>query len=249
MLKKLYISIIFCLFSMIVQGFNFSVAPTRFEVNLDKIVTNEITLLNNTTKPMRIESFMETAPGYEKSDLNESIKLYPKLVSIKPGGKQVVRFRIKPESNMKDGEYKSYVVFKEVALKEKSKGELKKVGAQIKMLTELGISVYGYYGNIIKDVKVGNLVVNYNKKNSSLSVKMDSDSKGNSSELFQTKVELLNEKGMAIDTIISDFGRSNKLGKKKIESLIKLSKLNTKKIRVTILNSNKKIVAQKSIIL
>lgn len=249
MLKKLYILIIFCLFSMIVQGFNFSVAPTRFEVNLDKIVTNEITLLNNTTKPMRIESFIETAPGYEKSDLNESIKLYPKLVSIKPGGKQVVRFRIKPESNMKDGEYKSYVVFKEVPLKEKSKGEIEKVGAQIKMLTELGISVYGYYGNIIKDVKVENLAVNYNKKNSSLVMKMDSDSRGNSSELFQIKVDLLNEKGMVIDTIISDFGRSNKLGKKKIESLIKLNKLNAKKIRIMVLNSNKKIVAQKSIIL
>lgn len=249
MLKKLYILIIFCLFSMIVQGFNFSVAPTRFEVNLDKIVTNEIILLNNTTKPMRIESFIETAPGYEKSDLNESIKLYPKLVSIKPGGKQVVRFRIKPESNMKDGEYKSYVVFKEVPLKEKSKGEIEKVGAQIKMLTELGISVYGYYGNIIKDVKVENLAVNYNKKNSSLVMKMDSDSRGNSSELFQIKVDLLNEKGMVIDTIISDFGRSNKLGKKKIESLIKLNKLNAKKIRIMVLNSNKKIVAQKSIIL
>ncbi|MGL5367419.1 MAG: fimbria/pilus periplasmic chaperone [Cetobacterium somerae] len=249
MLKKLYISIIFCLFSLIAQGFNFSVAPTRFEVNLDKIVTNEITLLNNTTKPMRIESFIETAPGYEKSDLNESIKLYPKLVSIKPGGKQVVRFRIKPESNIKDGEYKSYVVFKEVPLKEKSKGEIEKVGAQIKMLTELGISVYGYYGNIIKDVKVENLAVNYNKKNTSLLIKMESDSKGNSSELFQTKVDMLDEKGRIIETITSDFGRSNKLGKKKIESLIKLNKLSAKKIRVTILNSNQKVVNQKFIAL
>lgn len=249
MLKKLYISIIFCFFSMIAQGFNFSVAPTRFEVNLDKIITNEITLLNNTTKPMRIESFIETAPGYEKSDLNESIKLYPKLVSIKPGGKQVVRFRIKPESNMKDGEYKSYVVFKEIPLKEKDKGEIGKVGAQIKMLTELGISVYGYYGNIIKNVKLENLTVNYNKKSSSLLVKMDSDSKGNSSELFQTKVDLLNEKGAVTETIISDFGRSNKSGKKKIESLIKLNKLSAKKIRVTILNSNQKVVSQKSITL
>lgn len=249
MLKKLYISMIFCLFSMRAQGFNFSVAPTRFEVNLDKIVTNEITLLNNTTKPMRIESFIETAPGYEKSDLNESIKLYPKLVSIKPGGKQVVRFRIKPKGNMKDGEYKSYVVFKEIPLKEKDKGEIGKVGAQIKMLTELGISVYGYYGDIIKDVKVENLAVNYNKKNSSLLVKMDSDSKGNSSELFQTKVDMLDEKGRVIETIISDFGRSNKLGKKKIESLIKLNKPSAKKIRVTILNSNQKVVSQKSITL
>ena len=65
----------FFLVGIISYSFNFSVAPTRIEIGLDKINTNEITLINNTTSPMRLESVLESAPAYEKYSLNEHIKL------------------------------------------------------------------------------------------------------------------------------------------------------------------------------
>ncbi|MGL5191131.1 MAG: hypothetical protein ACRCX7_13700, partial [Cetobacterium sp.] len=69
-MKKFILGIMFFLMMLTSYSFNFSVAPTRFEIGLDKINTNEITLINNTTSPMRLESFLESAPGYEKYSLN-----------------------------------------------------------------------------------------------------------------------------------------------------------------------------------
>ncbi|MGL4903630.1 MAG: fimbria/pilus periplasmic chaperone, partial [Cetobacterium sp.] len=178
-MKKFMLGIMFFLVMLTSYSFNFSVAPTRFEIGLDKINTNEITLINNTTGPMRLESFLESAPGYEKYSLNNHIKLYPKMVAIKPGSKQVVRFRVKPEAGMEAGEYKSYVVFKEIPLKESLNKRESKVDAQMKMITEVGISIYGYYGEIKRETNISNLQISYNSKTSNLKITADSNSKGN----------------------------------------------------------------------
>lgn len=245
-LKKTTIGILYFLLTLMSYAFNFSVAPTRFEISLDKVNTNEITLINNTTSPMRLESFLENAPGYEKYSLNNYIKLYPKMVAIKPGGKQVVRFRVKPEASMTSGEYKSYVVFKEIPLKENKEENSGKVDAQIKMITEVGISVYGYYGDINKGTNISNLKLSYNGKSSLLKIMADSDSKGNSSELLKQKIEVLGTGGIVVDTIDSQFGRTARWGKSKIESSMKIENLKGKKVRVTIFDSEGKIIIKKT---
>ena len=66
---------------------------------------------------------------------------------------------------MTSGEYKSYIVFKEIPIKEKEKNNTNKVDAQIKMITEVGISIYGYYGNIDKGINISDLKLSYNEKN------------------------------------------------------------------------------------
>ena len=244
--RKTVLGIFYFLLILTSYAFNFSVAPTRFEIKLDKVNTNEITLINNTTSPMRLESFVENAPGYEKYSLNDHIKLYPKIIAIKPGGKQVVRFRIKPEANMTSGEYKSYIVFKEIPIKEKEKNNTNKVDAQIKMITEVGISVYGYYGNIDKGINISDLKLSYNEKNSNLKITVDSNSKGNSSELLKQKIEVLGTGGIVANTIESQFGRTERTGKSKVESSIKIEGLKGKKVRVTIFDSEGNMIIKKT---
>lgn len=246
-LKRVIFGIIFFLMGLTSFSFNFSVAPTRFEIILDKINTNEITLINNTTSPMRLESFLESAPGYERYSLNEYIKLYPKLVAIKPGSKQVVRFRVKPNSAMEAGEYKSYVVFKEIPLKDTMNKNDGKVDAQIKMITEVGISIYGYYGEINRATNISNLNVMYNLKSSNLKITADSNSKGNSSELLKQKIEVFGANGAVEKTVDSQFGRTERNGKSKIESSLKIEGLKGKKVRVTIYDSQDKVIDKKTI--
>lgn len=246
-LKKTAIGILYFLLTLMSYAFNFSVAPTRFEISLDKVNTNEITLINNTTSPMRLESFLENAPGYEKYSLNNYIKLYPKMVAIKPGGKQVVRFRVKPEASMTSGEYKSYVVFKEIPLKENKEEKMGKVDAQIKMITEVGISIYGYYGEINRATNISNLNVMYNLKSSNLKITADSNSKGNSSELLKQKIEVFGANGAVEKTVDSQFGRTERNGKSKIESSLKIEGLKGKKVRVTIYDSQDKVIDKKTI--
>ncbi|MGL4977339.1 MAG: fimbria/pilus periplasmic chaperone [Cetobacterium sp.] len=227
--------ILFVLITIMGYAFNFSVAPTRFEIGLEKINTNEITLINNTSSPMRLESFVENAPGYEKYSLNEHIKLYPKMIAIKPGGKQIVRFRIKPESNMESGEYKSYVVFKEIPLKINSSEKNDKVNAQLKMITEVGISIYGYYGEVIKGTNISNLKIEY--KHSTLRTSADSNSTGNSSELLKQKIEIIGTGGIVNKTLETQFSRTERNGKSKLENSLKIENLKGKKVKVTIINS------------
>ena len=242
-LKRFMLGIIFFFVTLQNYAFNFSVAPTRFEIQLDKVNTNEITLINNTTNPMRLESFLESAPGYEKYSLNDYIKLYPKMVAIKPGSKQVIRFRVKPEPDMEAGEYKSYVVFKEIPLKESVNVSNEKVDAQIKMITEVGISVYGHYGEIDRGTNISNLKLAYDSQTSNLKVIADSNSKGNSSELLKQEIEIL---GVVTDTIDSQFWRTKRNGKSQIESITKIEGLKGKRVRVTIYNSQGKLLEKKT---
>lgn len=244
--KKRLAVVLFFLLTVMSYAFNFSVAPTRFEVVLDKVNTNEITLINNTTSPMRLESFLEVAPEYEKYSLNEHVKLYPKMIAIKPGGKQIVRFRIKPEGTMEAGEYKSYIVFKEIPLKDVNAQAGSVVAAQIKMITEVGISVYGYYGKINKDTNISDVKISYDLKTSNLKVTADSDSKGNSSELLNQKIEVLGPGGIVSQTLEVQFDRTKRSGKSKLENSMKIEGLKGKKVRVTILNSEGKVLERKT---
>ena len=245
-MKKKMILALFLITNIVAMAFNFSVAPTRFELNLDKINTNEIVLINNTSDPMRLESFLEAPKGYEKYNLNDNIKLYPKMVAIKPGGKQLVRFRVKPSKNMVDGEYKSYIVFKEVPLKLKDKKTKGKLDVQIKMITEVGISVYGSYGNIILDATANNMKISYNRKTSGLKVNLDTFSKGNSSVKLSQKIEVLNSSGKVIDKFESQLGRTARNGMKKMDNTIKIPNLSGKKVRITVENQDGKKIIQKT---
>ena len=87
-MKKAIVVIIFFITNIVTLCLNFSVSPTKFEVDLSKDGTYEAYLLNNTPTPLRIEVYTEVSKGYEENNLNKNIVIYPKKISIKPGGKK-----------------------------------------------------------------------------------------------------------------------------------------------------------------
>ncbi|WP_163469998.1 molecular chaperone [Fusobacterium sp. IOR10] len=244
-MKKLLMLFAGTLMSIQIFAFNFSVAPTRFEVSLNKIATNEVILMNNTAEPMRVSTFLEAPEDYGKYNLNDNIKLYPKLVSIKPGGRQIVRFRVKPSSNMEPGEYKSYIVFKE------KEGQVKKVatnveestgvGVQIKMLAEIGISIYGTYGEQIVKGSLSNFSVKLANDNNVI-MGCDVVSNGNASLKLSRKLEILNEAGKVEKVYNTEFGRSARTGKNRIDNSMNVDNIKGKKIRVTITDQLDKVL-------
>lgn len=190
-MKKLYIFFSLLLINLLAYGNSFYVMPTRFELKIDKVATNEVYINNNTNRPLRIETYIEGDSDFGKEyNLDSNIAVFPKVVAIKPGGKQVVRFRVKPGQNLKDGEYKSYIVFKEVPGEIKTQGE-KKAGdgelTNVSILTELGISIYGSTGNEILKGRIENFKAKY--KNKALSVKFDAISEGNTSFKYHYMIE------------------------------------------------------------
>ncbi|MDH6458154.1 P pilus assembly chaperone PapD [Fusobacterium sp. PH5-7] len=161
-MKKLLFIILLLNISILSYSLNFSVAPTGFSVELNKTSTQEVTIINNTTEPLRLDAAFQSDPAFgEKYNINQNLTVFPKTISLKPAGKQTVRFRVKPDSKLQNGEYKSLLTFTEVPgeIKTVSKTTNKGVSSNLNFITKITISVYGYKGNLeykgtLSDVKL-----------------------------------------------------------------------------------------------
>lgn len=120
----------------------------------------------------------------------------PKNIFLKPGGTQLTRFRFKPDTNVKDGQYKSNLIFREIPseIKTEAKTEEKvdTLVSNIKFITEMAIPAYLTTDNIRLDGEVKNVEVIGKGKN--LLIKCDTNSKGNSSIELLYSLEILDTK-------------------------------------------------------
>lgn len=144
-MKKAIVVIIFFITNIVTLCLNFSVSPTKFEVDLSKDGTYEAYLLNNTPTPLRIEVYTEVPKGYEENNLNKNIVIYPKKISIKPGGKKEIRFKVKSIKNINKKTYKTLLVFRESLpnIKEKIETRNSGINMDLSFITEIAIGVYG----------------------------------------------------------------------------------------------------------
>lgn len=218
-----------------VLGLNFSVAPTSFQLDLEKNQTNEVYLINNTSEPLRIEVFTEAPESYENNNFNDRIIIFPKVFSIKPGAKQTVRFKIKIDKDMDVGEYKSLLVFREKKSEIKAEtGKSTGFSTNLSFITELAIGITGNIGERIVDVKVIERDINYKK--GVITINTDIISNGNSSE--KLIYILQNERGEEI--LSGRYGNSLKNGKKNIIVSVKLENKDYKKLRLFIKSKEEK---------
>lgn len=146
-MKKLSFFIILLVLSTASYSLNFSVMPTGFVVDLDKVSTQEVYITNNTSAPLRLEAYFQSDSDFgENFNLNSNSVIFPKIIAIKPAAKQTIRFRTKPDANMKDGEYKSYLTFKEIPQEIKTipgedSSNKTTMSTNLQMITEISISV------------------------------------------------------------------------------------------------------------
>lgn len=241
-MKKIIYSILLIMLSFNAYALSFSVFPTGFRLNLEKVITEEIVITNSTSYPLRLESFSETDLDFsEKYNLNSNITVFPKIISIKPGGKQTIRFRVKPSPNMEDGEYKSYLTFKEIP------GEIKTTTPEsgsgqtnIAIQTEISIGIFGEKGTA--DIKGSLSAVNLDYNGNTLNIHSLSSSEGNTSIKFFYSLEILNS------DLKSDgfFGMSARNGKKEISLAMEApEKLKGKKAKLKITDQNGKVYYDK----
>lgn len=111
-MRKFIILIFFGLLSMISYSLNFSVSPTKFDIDMKQKKTYELEIVNNTGNILRITSFFEKKEGYKS--LAENIIVFPKKISIKPGGKKDIRFTIRDLEKLEAGSYKNLFVIREI---------------------------------------------------------------------------------------------------------------------------------------
>lgn len=143
-MKKI-LTVLMLVFQAKIFALSFSVAPTEFDISLDKNQLHEAYIMNNTFSPLRIEVYKEDIKGYEDMSMTDDIIIFPKIVSIRPGGKQLVRFKVKPNPERKKGVYRSLLVFRENPNNVKSIAKNKDNGFETKLnfITEIAIGVKG----------------------------------------------------------------------------------------------------------
>lgn len=180
-MKKYMIMFQMLIITALSYALNFTVYPTRFLVPIDRTTTQELKIINNTEEPLRVEMFAESDKEFgEEFNLNSNIKIFPNIISIKPGESQIVRFRVKPNEKLNDGEYKSYLTFKEVPYEVKNNEveKNKKISSNLKFNTEISIPISSL-NEVSSNVmgKVENIIYNYN--GTDLNIKCTTISKGN----------------------------------------------------------------------
>lgn len=238
-MKKIIFLIQFLYLSVISWGLNFSIAPTKFEIDLSKRSNHEVYLINNTAKPLRIEVFTEIPNSYEKYNLNSNITIFPKVVSIKPGAKQEVRFRIKPTENMENGEYRSLLVFKESSNKIKTTVEkTPEMTTEMELITEVAINISGKNGKskILGEIK--KIISEYNN-DGSLYIEAEILSKGNTALKIDYVIKNENK-----EVVKGRLGNSLRTGENKIgkEISLDMTKIKSKELKLILLEQNKKIL-------
>ncbi|GAA6325266.1 hypothetical protein F350042L8_23640 [Fusobacterium ulcerans] len=188
-MKKLLFIILLLNISILSYSLNFSVAPTGFSVGLSKPSTHEITILNNTTEPLRLNAVFHSDPAFgEDYNLNSNLTVFPKTISLKPAGKQTVRFRVKPDSKLENGEYKSLLTFTEVPGEIKTTAENNETSSNLKFITEINISVYGYKGDLTHKGTLSDVKLAYSGNSAVISAA--SFSEGNTSLKFSYSLKV-----------------------------------------------------------
>ena len=239
-MKKIFAFLMVFIIGTFAYALNFSVAPTGFRVELQKPVTQEVYIINNTPTPLRIETYLEAADSFEDFNLNNNITVFPKLISIKPGSKQTIRFRVKPEASMADGEYRSMLIFKETPQEIKTvitdEKNDKGVSTQLTFITEVAIGVSGIKGKSIVDGTAQNMKVSYS--GNVLSIQCDTVSNGNTAMRINYILE--DESGKTISE--GRIGTSARTGEKKLSASIEAPELKGKKIKIILQDQNKKTI-------
>ena len=146
---------------------------------------------------------------------------------------------------MKEGEYKSYLTFKEIPQEIKTVPSTEQnnntaMSTNLQMITEISISVFGQRGKQISKGSLNNLKLNYN--GSSIIVTANSISEGNASIKFYYNIKVLNS-----DTELEGMlGMSAREGKKDIKvSIDPGMNLKDKKIKFTVVDQDGKVYYDK----
>lgn len=188
-----------------------AVAPTRVEINANKIkgnyITTAIEIKGDSQQPMRFKIY----PGYftidnkgevvmqDKSsdphDLTKKIRFVPSEFTVAQGKNQKVRINIANLNQLPDGENRTMLYIEDVNPKEMNiPTQRAGIGAQLIVKTRIGVPVYIEKGKVTKDAEIESL--NIEKTEHELYSKIKLVNKGNSKIRYNGKAQIVQGKNL-----------------------------------------------------
>ena len=209
-LNKKILTTTLALFMAIPAFASVAVAPTRVEINANKIknnyVTTAIEVKGDSQVPMRFKVY----PGYftidnkgevvmvDKStndphDLSKKIRFVPSEFTVAQGKSQKLRINIANLNQLPDGESRTMLYIEDVNPKEMNIPTGRAgIGAQLIVKTRVGVPVYIDKGKVTKDAEIEYL--NIVKEKDGYYTDMKIVSKGNSKIRYAGNVQIIQGK-------------------------------------------------------
>ncbi|MGL5277798.1 MAG: fimbrial biogenesis chaperone [Cetobacterium sp.] len=194
MKKILNCLIIFTMLSFTAFGFfRTSVAPGVFDVSLDRPVTEEIIVVNNSNEPIRLKVYTGKEQETDEKDyLGDWIRVFPRTLSLDAQSERRVKFSVRPPKDITNGEYKGLIFIEELPEVVDGKTTLTLAGRH-------GLTVYGTKGKVdYSGITVSNIKFE-NKNNSKVELVMTLANKSNYSIKPEVLVKYLDGKGKVIE--------------------------------------------------
>ncbi|MGL4902367.1 MAG: fimbrial biogenesis chaperone [Cetobacterium sp.] len=194
MKRNLNCLVIFIMLSFTVFGFfRTSVAPGVFDVSLDRPVTEEIIVVNNSNEPIRLKVYTGKEEGVEEREyLGEWIRVFPRMLTLDANSERRVKFSVRPPKDITNGEYKGLIFIEELPDVVEGKTTLTLAGRH-------GLTVYGIKGKIdYKEISVSNIKFE-NKNNNKVELVITLANKSRYSIKPEVLVKYLDKKGKIIE--------------------------------------------------
>ena len=186
-----------------------AVAPTRVEINANKLknnyVTTAIEVKGDSQQPMRFKVYpgfftinekgevVMTESSNDPHDLTKKIRFVPSEFTVVQGRNQKVRINIANLNQLPDGENRTMLYIEDVNPKEMNIPTGRAgIGAQLIVKTRVGVPVYVDKGRVSKDADVEYL--NIVKGKDGLYTDMKVISKGNSKVRYSGNVQIVQGK-------------------------------------------------------
>lgn len=141
---------------------SFHIAPTFFEKRIDGPGGyQEFILYNNTTHTQRFKVEFIEGSGNFKGSSHTWAEYTPKIVTIKPKSKSIVKVFMKAPKETTEGEYSTYINFKTIPVPELKDEKDNVIQAANKLMLNVSLEIVGYIGDLkpnleVKDLKTKN---------------------------------------------------------------------------------------------
>lgn len=196
-----------------------AVAPTRVEINANKLKTNYVTtaveVRGDSRQPMRFRVY----PGYfkitskgemnmeaksDERDISKKIRFVPSEFNVQPGKTQKVRINIANINSLPDGENRAVLYLEDVNPKEFALNTgMNGIGAQLIVKTRVGVPIYVDKGKFVKKGDIESVNIKKGKDGQYTEIKVVST--GNSKIRCTGKAQIVKEKKLLQEYKLEEF--------------------------------------------
>ena len=220
-MKKKILGLLIALGISIPAFASIAVAPTRIEINANKVKTNYITtaieVKGDSKEPVRVKAYSGFFTINEKGEfvavdksasvynISKKIRFVPSEFTVAEGKSQKLRVNITGINQLPDGESRAVLYIEDVSPKEMEIDTGRAgIGAQLIVKTRIGVPIYIDKGKFTKEAEIEYLKVT--KQKDGLYSEMKVLSKGNSRVRYVANAQIIQGK-----KLIDEYAMNNKV--------------------------------------